>query len=67
MRVGALPICGMDDKLKGVLTDRDVTVKVLGKGVSSCARPCSPPASSTPHSSNVSGNSPPTTAPSTSD
>ncbi|MFJ6752078.1 CBS domain-containing protein [Streptomyces sp. NPDC091266] len=30
--VGALPICGTDDKLKGVLTDRDVTVKVLGKG-----------------------------------
>ncbi|MFJ9469106.1 CBS domain-containing protein [Streptomyces caniferus] len=30
--VGALPICGTDDKLKGVLTDRDITVKVLGKG-----------------------------------
>ncbi|MFG2895406.1 CBS domain-containing protein [Streptomyces sp. NPDC048248] len=32
MGVGALPICGSDDKLKGVLTDRDITVKVLGKG-----------------------------------
>jgi CBS domain-containing protein len=32
MGVGALPICGTDDKLKGVLTDRDITVKVLGKG-----------------------------------
>ncbi|MFI0221398.1 CBS domain-containing protein [Streptomyces lydicus] len=30
--VGALPICGTDDKLKGVLTDRDIIVKVLGKG-----------------------------------
>ncbi|MGW9081506.1 CBS domain-containing protein, partial [Streptomyces kronopolitis] len=30
--VGALPICGTDNKLKGVLTDRDITVKVLGKG-----------------------------------
>lgn len=31
--VGALPICGADDnKLKGVLTDRDITVKVLGAG-----------------------------------
>lgn len=30
--MGALPICGTDDKLKGVLTDRDITVKVLGKG-----------------------------------
>ncbi|GAA1198216.1 CBS domain-containing protein [Streptomyces hebeiensis] len=30
--VGALPICGTDNKLKGVLTDRDIVVKVLGKG-----------------------------------
>lgn len=30
--VGALPICGTDDKLKGVLTDRDIVVKVLGAG-----------------------------------
>ncbi|CAL9343991.1 CBS domain-containing protein [Streptomyces thermolilacinus] len=30
--VGALPICGTDDKLKGMLTDRDIVVKVLGKG-----------------------------------
>ncbi|MDK1471937.1 CBS domain-containing protein [Streptomyces sp. 549] len=30
--VGALPICGTDDKLKGVVTDRDVVVKVLGAG-----------------------------------
>ncbi|GEB47472.1 MULTISPECIES: CBS domain-containing protein [Streptomyces] len=30
--VGALPICGTDEKLKGVLTDRDVVVKVLAAG-----------------------------------
>jgi CBS domain-containing protein len=28
--VGALPICGNDDRLKGMLTDRDIVVKVLG-------------------------------------
>ncbi|MFD3921490.1 CBS domain-containing protein [Streptomyces sp. NPDC058595] len=31
--VGALPICGTDDKLKGMLTDRDIVVKVLGRGI----------------------------------
>ncbi|MFB6603670.1 CBS domain-containing protein [Streptomyces noursei] len=30
--VGALPICGTDDQLTGVLTDRDIVVKVLGEG-----------------------------------
>lgn len=30
--VGALPICGKDDKLKGVVTDRDLVTKVLGAG-----------------------------------
>ncbi|AXK33995.1 CBS domain-containing protein [Streptomyces armeniacus] len=30
--VGALPICGQDNKLKGVLTDRDIAVRVLGAG-----------------------------------
>ncbi|MEV8312442.1 CBS domain-containing protein [Streptomyces flavidovirens] len=28
--VGALPICGTDNKLKGMLTDRDIVVKVFG-------------------------------------
>jgi CBS domain-containing protein len=32
LEVGALPICGTDNKLKGVLTDRDIVVKVLGRG-----------------------------------
>jgi CBS domain-containing protein len=30
--VGALPICGEDDRLKGMLTDRDISVKVLAQG-----------------------------------
>ena len=30
--VGALPICGEDDRLKGMLTDRDIVVKVLAAG-----------------------------------
>lgn len=29
--VGALPICGPDDKIKGVVTDRDVVTKVVAK------------------------------------
>lgn len=30
--VGALPICGTDHKLKGMLTDRDIVIKVLAAG-----------------------------------
>jgi CBS domain-containing protein len=30
--VGALPICGEDDRLKGMVTDRDIAVKVLAQG-----------------------------------
>ena len=30
--VGALPICGSDDRLKGMLTDRDIVVKCLAQG-----------------------------------
>ena len=29
--VGSLPICGQDNKLKGMLTDRDIVVKVLAQ------------------------------------
>jgi CBS domain-containing protein len=29
--VGAMPICGEDNRLKGMLTDRDIVVKVLAK------------------------------------
>jgi CBS domain-containing protein len=27
--IGAMPICGEDDRLKGMVTDRDIVVKVL--------------------------------------
>src|SRR3954452_21785872 len=30
--VGAMPICGNDNRLKGMLTDRDIVVKVLAQG-----------------------------------
>ncbi len=30
--VGAMPICGEDDRLKGMLTDRDIVVRVLAEG-----------------------------------
>ncbi|MEU4534115.1 CBS domain-containing protein [Streptosporangium sp. NPDC023825] len=30
--VGSLPICGSDDRLQGMLTDRDIVVKVLAAG-----------------------------------
>jgi CBS domain-containing protein len=30
--VGALPICGEDNRLKGMLTDRDIVVRALGQG-----------------------------------
>jgi CBS domain-containing protein len=32
LSVGALPICGEDNRLKGMLTDRDIVVKVLAEG-----------------------------------
>jgi CBS domain-containing protein len=30
--VGALPICGDDDRLKGMITDRDIVVDCVAKG-----------------------------------
>jgi CBS domain-containing protein len=32
MQVGSLPICGSDDRLKGILTDRDIVVKCIAEG-----------------------------------
>lgn len=32
LNVGALPICGNDDRLKGMVTDRDIVVKCLADG-----------------------------------
>ena len=30
--VGALPICGEDNRLKGMITDRDIVVKAIADG-----------------------------------
>jgi len=32
LQVGALPICGEDDRLHGMITDRDIVVKCLAEG-----------------------------------
>jgi CBS domain-containing protein len=32
MNVGALPICGDDDRLKGIITDRDIVIKCCAEG-----------------------------------
>ena len=32
LNVGSLPICGEDNRLHGMLTDRDIVVKALGQG-----------------------------------
>jgi CBS domain-containing protein len=34
LNVGALPICGEDNRLKGMLTDRDIVVKAVAEGKS---------------------------------
>lgn len=31
--VGSLPICGTDEKLKGMLTDRDITILAVAEGL----------------------------------
>ncbi|MEW9532493.1 CBS domain-containing protein [Microbispora sp. NPDC049125] len=32
LSVGALPICGDDDRLKGIITDRDIVIKCCAEG-----------------------------------
>jgi CBS domain-containing protein len=32
LNVGALPVCGQDNRLKGIITDRDIVVKAIAKG-----------------------------------
>jgi CBS domain-containing protein len=32
LNVGALPVCGQDNRLMGIITDRDIVVKVIAKG-----------------------------------
>jgi CBS domain-containing protein len=33
LHVGALPICGADDRLHGIITDRDIVVNVIAEGL----------------------------------
>ena len=32
LNIGSMPICGEDNRLKGMLTDRDIVVKVIAQG-----------------------------------
>jgi CBS domain-containing protein len=32
MKIGALPVCGMDDRLHGIITDRDIVVHAIAEG-----------------------------------
>jgi CBS domain-containing protein len=32
LNVGSMPICGEDDRLKGMVTDRDIAIKVVAEG-----------------------------------
>ncbi|MEJ3750731.1 CBS domain-containing protein [Actinomycetes bacterium KLBMP 9797] len=32
LQVGALPICGADDRLRGIITDRDIVVRCIAEG-----------------------------------
>jgi CBS domain-containing protein len=46
--VGVLPICGDDDRLKGMLTDRDIVVKALARDLDPAATPVGSLAQGTP-------------------
>ena len=39
--VGSMPICGEDDRLKGMITDRDIVVKVIAQGKDPASTPVS--------------------------
>jgi CBS domain-containing protein len=32
LNVGALPICGADDRLQGIITDRDIVIRCVAEG-----------------------------------
>lgn len=32
LNIGSMPICGTDDRLKGMITDRDIVLEVVAKG-----------------------------------
>ena len=39
--VGSMPICGQDDRLKGMVSDRDIVVKVIAQGKDPSSTPVS--------------------------
>ena len=41
LNIGSMPICGEDDRLKGMVTDRDIVVKVLAQGKDPSSTPVS--------------------------
>jgi CBS domain-containing protein len=47
--IGVLPICGDDDRLKGMLTDRDIVVKALAQGRDPATSTCGEFAQGTVH------------------
>ena len=46
--VGALPICGEDSRLKGMLTDRDIVVRAIAQGMDPETTPSSALATGAP-------------------
>lgn len=46
--VGALPICGEDDRLQGIITDRDIVIRCLAAGGNPATTPASALAQGTP-------------------
>lgn len=48
MNVGALPICGDNDRLNGIVTDRDIVIQCVAEGADPAATPCSALAKGTP-------------------
>ncbi|MEV4416306.1 CBS domain-containing protein [Catellatospora sp. NPDC049609] len=48
MQVGSLPICGNDDKLRGIITDRDIVVKCIASGKDPSTMTCKEMAQGTP-------------------
>ena len=46
--VGALPICGEDSRLKGMLTDRDIVVRAIAQGMDPETTPTSALATGAP-------------------
>jgi CBS domain-containing protein len=33
LHIGAVPVCGTDDRLQGIVTDRDITVRCVAEGL----------------------------------